>query len=95
VLSELLGINPNTIGQVIAETRQLLNEHHHTILPTRLRFTTTAALMLFVFGGEPEPLRLRVSEQLAHPAFDCQAPGLMEAGFSRSGGLLGEVLGCV
>ena len=32
VLSELLGINPNTIGQAIAETRQLLNEHHRTIL---------------------------------------------------------------
>jgi len=68
VLSELLGINPNTIGQAIAETRQLLNEHHRTILPTTLRFTTTAALMQFVSGGEPEPLRSRVSDQLAHPA---------------------------
>jgi Rhodopirellula transposase DDE domain len=68
VLSELLGINPNTIGQVIAETRQLLNEQRHTILPTTLRFTTTATLMQFLSSGEPEPLRSRVSEQLAHPA---------------------------
>ncbi len=44
VLSELLGINANTIGQAIAETRQLLNEHHRTILPTTLRFTTASAL---------------------------------------------------
>ena len=40
VLSELLGINTNTIGQAIAETRQLLDEHHRTILPTTLRFAT-------------------------------------------------------
>ena len=68
VLSELLGINTNTIGQAIAETRQLLNEHHRTIGPTTLRFTTASALMDFVSSGEPEPLRSRVSDQLAHPA---------------------------
>jgi transposase len=68
VLSELLGINPNTIGQAIAETRQLLGEHHRTIEPTTLRFTTASALTAFVSSGEPEPLRSRVSDQLAHPA---------------------------
>ena len=31
VLSDLLGINANSIGQAIAETRQLLTEHHRTI----------------------------------------------------------------
>ena len=44
VLSDLLGINANSIGQAIAETRQLLNEHHRTIPPTTLRFTTASAL---------------------------------------------------
>ena len=34
VLSDLLGINANSIGQAIAETRQLLTEHHRTITPT-------------------------------------------------------------
>jgi transposase len=68
VLSELLGINTNTIGQAIAETRQLLNEHHHTIRPTTLRFTTVGALTEFVSSGEPEPMRSRLSDQLAHPA---------------------------
>ena len=33
VLSDLLGINANSIGQAIAETRQLLSEHHRTIRP--------------------------------------------------------------
>ena len=68
VLSELLGINTNSIGQAIAETRQLLDEHHRTIPPTTLRFTTANALMEFVSSGEPEPPRSRVSDQLAHPA---------------------------
>jgi hypothetical protein len=44
VLSELLGINANSIGQAIAETRQLLTDHHRTITPTTLRFTTASAL---------------------------------------------------
>jgi hypothetical protein len=48
VLSELLGINPNSIGAAIAETRQLLSEHGRTITATTLRFTTAAALTEFV-----------------------------------------------
>jgi hypothetical protein len=68
VLSELLGINTNTIGQAIAETRQLLNEHHYTISPTTLRFTMASAVIEFVSSGEPAPPRSRVSDQLAHPA---------------------------
>src|SRR5215213_6734197 len=42
VLSELLGINTNSIGQAIAETRQLLNDHHHAIPATTLRFPPRA-----------------------------------------------------
>jgi len=68
VLSDLLGINTNTIGQAIAETRQLLAEHHHTIPATTLRFTTAAALTEFVSNDQPEPSRARVSNRLAHPA---------------------------
>ena len=44
VLSDLLGINANSIGQAIAETRQLLTEHGRTIAPDPLRFTTANAL---------------------------------------------------
>ena len=68
VLSDLLGINANSIGQAIAETRQLLNEHHRTIPPTTLRFTTASALTEFVSSDQPEPPRSRVSDRLADPA---------------------------
>jgi hypothetical protein len=68
VLSDLLGINTNSIGQAIAETRQLLNEHHRTITPTTLRFTTASALTEFVSSDQPEPPRSRVSDRLANPA---------------------------
>jgi transposase len=53
VLSDLLGVNANSIGQAIAETRQLLAEHGRTIYPTTLRFTTAAALT--EFAGEQQP----------------------------------------
>jgi len=68
VLSDLLGINTNSIGQAIAETRQLLHEHHRTIPTTTLRFTTAAALTQFVSSSQPEPPRSHVSDQLANPA---------------------------
>ncbi len=67
VLSELLGVNTNSIGQAIAETRQLLVERGHKIQPTTLRFTTAAALIAFVSsGGEPDP-RSQLPERLADP----------------------------
>ncbi len=68
VLSDLLGINANSIGQAIAETRQLFNEHGRTVSPTTLRFTSAAALREFVSGGQAEPARSRVSKLLADPA---------------------------
>src|SRR3954454_5909778 len=68
VLSDLLGINASSIGQAIAETRQLLNELHRTITPTTLRFTTASALTEFVSSSQPEPQRSGVSDRLANPA---------------------------
>ena len=68
VLSELLGINANSIGQAIAETRQLLNDHHHAIPATTLRFPTASALTEFASSDQPEPPRSRVSNRLANPA---------------------------
>ena len=69
VLSDLLGINANTIGQAIAETRQLLDEHHRTITADhaavhhRERADASSSP-----ASEPEPQRSRVSDRLAHPA---------------------------
>jgi hypothetical protein len=68
VLSDLLGINANSIGQAIAETCQLLTDHHRTIAATTLRFTTASALAQFVSNNQPEPPRSRVSDWLANPA---------------------------
>jgi transposase len=68
VLSDLLGINASSIGQAIAETRQLLSELHRTITPTTLRFTTASGLTEFVSSSQPEPQRSGVSDRLANPA---------------------------
>src|SRR3954462_14404820 len=51
VLSDLLGVNANSIGQAIAETRQLLVEHSRTIAPATLRFASAAALIEFGSGS--------------------------------------------
>ena len=68
VLSDLLGINPNSIGQAIAETRQLLTEHGRTITPTTLRFTTADQLTRFASGSDDLPTRSRLPDLLADPA---------------------------
>lgn len=68
VLSDLLGVNANSIGQAIAETRQLLTERGRTILPTTLRFATATALTDFVSGSGEGLTRPRLPERLADPA---------------------------
>jgi hypothetical protein len=68
VLSDLLGVNANSIGQAIADTRVLLAEHGRTIAASTLRFATAAAIIEFVSGGRREPARPRLAERLADPA---------------------------
>jgi len=51
VLSEILEVNPNSIGQAIAETRQLLDDRGHNICATTLRFSTARALTDFLDHG--------------------------------------------
>ncbi|OZM75773.1 hypothetical protein CFP66_44805 [Pseudonocardia sp. MH-G8] len=67
VLSEMLEVNPNSIGQAIAETRQLLNQHGLGVSPTTLRFTTPNALTDFLDRGVT-PTRPRVPRVLSDPA---------------------------
>jgi len=66
VLSDLLGVNANSIGHAIAETRQLLTEHHRPIEATTLRFTTAAALSEFVASNDDQQ-RSRLPDLLADP----------------------------
>src|SRR3954467_6424653 len=68
VLSDLLGVNANSIGQAIADTRALLAEHGRTITASTLRFATADALTEFASGSRPEPARPRLGERLAAPA---------------------------
>ncbi|UZG59924.1 hypothetical protein [Rhodococcus opacus] len=63
VLSDLLGINANSIGQVIVETRQLLGEHG--LDAAALRFRTAAALRDFVASSPCPPARSQVSGLLS------------------------------
>ncbi|MFG2045652.1 ISAzo13 family transposase [Dactylosporangium sp. NPDC048998] len=79
VLSDLLGVNTNSIGQVIAETRQLLTEHGHTIAPGALRFTTATALTAFVSSSDHNPVRSRVPGLLTHPALTGMPPADLAA----------------
>ncbi|WP_285786433.1 ISAzo13 family transposase, partial [Microbispora sp. NBRC 16548] len=60
VLSEMVEVNPASIGKAVAETSQLLAAHKHRIEPTLLRFTSVAALREFLDGDTvPErPSRL-------------------------------------
>ncbi|MGW1624084.1 hypothetical protein ACWCQR_34680, partial [Streptomyces sp. NPDC002172] len=69
VLSDMLEINPNTISQAIAETRQLLDEHKVTVEPTTLLFTNPKQVTAFVRTGALAPRsRPALPEQLSHPA---------------------------
>jgi transposase len=66
VLSELAGVNANSIGRAIAETRQLLTEHRRPIEATTLRFTTAAALAEFLASSDDKQ-RSRLPDLLADP----------------------------
>ncbi len=60
-------MNPNSIGQAIAETRQLLDDHGHTTFPSTLRFTTATALTDGLDRDVP-PQRPSLPERLSAPA---------------------------
>ena len=67
ILSDLLGVNANSIGQAIAETRLLLTEHGRVITPTTLRFTDAQALTAFASGSGDGPPRPRLPDLLSDP----------------------------
>jgi hypothetical protein len=68
VLAELLEINPHSIGEAIADTRQPLDEHGHTTSPTTTRFTTVAALSQLLTTGAVPTARPRVAALWSDPA---------------------------
>jgi transposase len=70
VLSELLEVNPTSIGQAIAATRQLLEEHRCSVTPTMLRFSRATDLLDYLDNGitasQPRS-RPRLPEVLSAP----------------------------
>jgi transposase len=70
VLSELLEVNPTSIGQAIAATRQLLEEHRCPVTPTTLRFSRATDLLDYLDNGSsasPPRSRPRLPEVLSDP----------------------------
>jgi DNA-binding transcriptional regulator YdaS (Cro superfamily) len=71
VFSELLEVNPTSIGQAIAATRQLLEEHRCSVTPTTLRFCHATDLLDYLKNGitvsQPRS-RPRLPEVLSDPA---------------------------
>lgn len=67
VLSELLGVNPSSIGQAIAGTRRLLYEQRIAVGQTTLRFRSGQDLRDWLDHG-PAPAPVQVSEVLTHPS---------------------------
>jgi hypothetical protein len=68
VLSEMLEVNPCSIGKAIAETRQLLDEQHCTIEATTLRFTTPQALTSYLADGTAAAGRPHLPLALSDPS---------------------------
>jgi DNA-binding transcriptional regulator YdaS (Cro superfamily) len=66
VLSELLEVNPTSIGQAIAATRQLLEEHRYPVTPTTLRFCRATDLLDYLDNGSSAS-RPRPPEVLSDP----------------------------
>ena len=67
VMSEMLEVNPTSIGQAIAATRRLLEEHRHAVTPTMLRFSHPNDLLDYLDHGITVS-RPRLPEVLSDPA---------------------------
>jgi hypothetical protein len=67
VLAELLQVNPNSIGQAITQTRQLLCEQQITFTQTTLLFGQPQQLRDWLDNSET-PTRMHASDTLSHPS---------------------------
>ena len=63
-----LEVNKNSIGQAIADTRQLLDDHGRTVTPTTLYFATAHALSQCLTTGVAPTARTQVSDVLSDPS---------------------------
>jgi transposase len=64
-LADLTGVNANSIGEAIAQTRKIMQDHNIRPTPGTLRFRTAADLQDFVEHTHDLPDRARVADLLA------------------------------
>ena len=67
VLADLLEVTATCIGDLVKETREILEDHGHDPGVAPVRFTTRDALLSFA-DSDLRPARATVIEQLSHPA---------------------------
>ncbi|MFD8723874.1 ISAzo13 family transposase [Streptomyces sp. NPDC059629] len=66
LLGDMLEVTPNCIGDLVAETRRVLEDHGHQPGYASSRFTTADALMAYLDTDQTPP-RTRIMEILSHP----------------------------
>ena len=67
VLADLLEVTATCIGDLVKETREILEDHGHDPGVAPVRFTSHDALLAFV-DSDLRPARTTVIERLSHPA---------------------------
>ncbi|MFG2481134.1 ISAzo13 family transposase [Streptomyces fagopyri] len=66
LMADMLEVTPNCIGQLVAETRRVLEDHGHQPGYAPTRFTTAAQLLAFLDTAATPP-RTQIMESLSHP----------------------------
>ncbi|MFE8950381.1 ISAzo13 family transposase [Streptomyces sp. NPDC007856] len=66
LLGDMLEVTPNCIGDLVAETRRVLEDHGHQPGYASSRFTTADSLMAYLDTDQTPP-RTRIMEILSHP----------------------------
>jgi Rhodopirellula transposase DDE domain len=67
VLADLLEVTATCVGDLVKETREILEDHGHDPGVAPVRFTTCDALLAFA-DSDLRPARTTVIERLSHPA---------------------------
>jgi hypothetical protein len=67
VLADLLEVTATCIGDLVGETREVLEDHGYATGTAAVRFPTAQALRTFL-DSDARPQRAQIVEQLSHPA---------------------------
>jgi hypothetical protein len=67
VLADLLEVTATCIGDLVGETREVLEDHGYATGTAAVRFPAAQALRVFL-DSDARPQRAQITEQLSHPA---------------------------